>query len=80
MHIKTFDFISAAELANIPAIPPFLQPSAKFINGANFASAGAGILSETNQGLVSVFLIVLYIHIHILINAELMKLFFYYNE
>ncbi|KAH7656464.1 GDSL lipase/esterase protein, partial [Dioscorea alata] len=44
------DFI--AELANIPAIPPFLQPSAKFINGANFASAGAGILSETNQGLV----------------------------
>ncbi|KAJ0987471.1 hypothetical protein J5N97_005827 [Dioscorea zingiberensis] len=44
------DFI--AEFANLPAIPPFLQPSAKFINGANFASGGAGILSETNQGLV----------------------------
>ncbi|XP_010917471.2 GDSL esterase/lipase 5 [Elaeis guineensis] len=44
------DFI--AEYAKLPIIPPFLQPSASFINGANFGSAGAGILPETNQGLV----------------------------
>ncbi|KAL6331163.1 hypothetical protein AAG906_009591 [Vitis piasezkii] len=44
------DFI--AEYANLPLIPPFFQPSADFINGVNFASGGAGILSETNQGLV----------------------------
>ncbi|KAK9131509.1 hypothetical protein Sjap_011996 [Stephania japonica] len=44
------DFI--AEYAKLPLIPPYLQPSAEFTNGANFASGGAGILSETNQGLV----------------------------
>ncbi|GMN52921.1 hypothetical protein TIFTF001_022063 [Ficus carica] len=44
------DFI--AEYAKLPIIPPFLQPSADHTNGVNFASGGAGILSETNQGLV----------------------------
>ncbi|KAL1823899.1 hypothetical protein ACET3Z_010677 [Daucus carota] len=44
------DFI--AEYAQLPLIPPFLQPSAEYVNGVNFASAGAGILPETNQGLV----------------------------
>lgn len=44
------DFI--AEYAGLPIIPPFLQPSAEFINGVNFASGGAGILPETNKGLV----------------------------
>ncbi|XP_077236469.1 GDSL esterase/lipase 5-like [Tasmannia lanceolata] len=43
------DFI--AEYATLPIIPPFLQPSVEFINGANFASGGAGVLPETNQGL-----------------------------
>ena len=43
----------AAEYANLPTIPPFLQRSAEYINGVNFASGGAGVLSETNQGLVS---------------------------
>ncbi|KAK6944688.1 GDSL lipase/esterase [Dillenia turbinata] len=41
-----------AEYAGLPLIPPFLQSSAKFIYGANFASGGAGVLTETNQGLV----------------------------
>ncbi|KAG4949512.1 hypothetical protein AAZX31_15G173500 [Glycine max] len=44
------DFI--AEYANLPLIPPFLQPNADYSNGANFASGGAGVLVETNQGLV----------------------------
>ncbi|XP_031476446.1 GDSL lipase-like [Nymphaea colorata] len=44
------DFI--AEYAKLPLIPPFLQPSADFSHGANFASGGAGILSTTNRGLV----------------------------
>ncbi|XAR51082.1 hypothetical protein NMG60_11005616 [Bertholletia excelsa] len=41
-----------AEYAKLPLIPPFLQPSSEYVHGANFGSAGAGILSETNQGLV----------------------------
>ncbi|PSR97855.1 GDSL esterase/lipase [Actinidia chinensis var. chinensis] len=41
-----------AEYANLPLIPPFLQPSAEYVYGVNFASGGAGVLSETNQGLV----------------------------
>ncbi|RDX57613.1 GDSL esterase/lipase 5, partial [Mucuna pruriens] len=44
------DFI--AEYAKLPLIPPFLQPNADFSNGVNFASGGAGVLPETNQGLV----------------------------
>ncbi|XP_027338728.1 GDSL esterase/lipase 5-like [Abrus precatorius] len=44
------DFI--AEYAKLPLIPPFLQPLADFSSGVNFASGGAGVLSETNQGLV----------------------------
>ncbi|XP_062147926.1 GDSL esterase/lipase 5-like [Alnus glutinosa] len=44
------DFI--AEYAKLPIIAPFLQHSAEFINGVNFASGGAGILPETNQGQV----------------------------
>lgn len=44
---------NSAEYAKLPMIPPFLQPSAEYINGVNFASGGAGVLSETNQGLVS---------------------------
>ncbi|XP_020588523.1 GDSL esterase/lipase 5-like [Phalaenopsis equestris] len=44
------DFI--AEYAELPLIPPSKQPSSKFINGANFASGGAGVLPETYQGFV----------------------------
>ncbi|KAK7411812.1 hypothetical protein VNO78_03253 [Psophocarpus tetragonolobus] len=44
------DFI--AEYAKLPLIPPFLQPNADYSNGVNFASGGAGVLVETNQGLV----------------------------
>ncbi|KAK2972633.1 hypothetical protein RJ640_000593, partial [Escallonia rubra] len=43
------DFI--AEYSNLPLIPPFLQPSAKYVKGVNFASGGAGVLSSTNKGL-----------------------------
>ncbi|KAI3417068.1 Lipase_GDSL domain-containing protein [Psidium guajava] len=42
------DFI--AEYANLPAIPPFMQPSADYGRGVNFASGGGGVLPETNQG------------------------------
>ncbi|XP_068660858.1 GDSL esterase/lipase 1-like [Aristolochia californica] len=43
------DFL--ATYAGLPVIPPFRQPSAEFVHGANFASGGAGVLPETNQGL-----------------------------
>ncbi|CAA2982469.1 GDSL esterase lipase 5 [Olea europaea subsp. europaea] len=44
------DFI--AEHAKLPLIPPYLQPRDydKVYCGANFASAGAGVLPETFQG------------------------------
>eukprot|EP01018_Ginkgo_biloba_P027908 Gb_32388 [translate_table: standard] len=44
------DFI--AEYAKLPHIPPFLEPGADFSKGVNFASGGAGVLPETNKGLV----------------------------
>ncbi|KAG6581786.1 GDSL esterase/lipase 5 [Cucurbita argyrosperma subsp. argyrosperma] len=45
------DFI--AEFAKLPLIPPFLQPGFhQYHNGVNFASAGAGALSETFHGSV----------------------------
>lgn len=50
MNLLPFAF--AAEYAKLPLIPPFLQPSADFTSGANFASGGGGVLPETNQGLV----------------------------
>ncbi|KAK4428774.1 GDSL esterase/lipase 5 [Sesamum alatum] len=42
------DFL--AEYAKLPMIPPFLEPSADYSDGVNFASGGAGILSTTNEG------------------------------
>ncbi|KAL9463601.1 hypothetical protein AB3S75_001418 [Citrus x aurantiifolia] len=43
-----------AEYANLPLIPPFLQPGiinrGNYYSGVNFASAGAGALVETFQG------------------------------
>ncbi|KAK3043168.1 hypothetical protein RJ639_001601 [Escallonia herrerae] len=45
------DFI--AEYAELPLIPPYLQPgNHQFNYGANFASAGAGALDETHTGRV----------------------------
>ncbi|QHO52320.1 hypothetical protein HN51_021267 [Arachis hypogaea] len=46
------DFI--AEYANLPLIPPFLQPGnyTQFYGGVNFASGGAGALVETFEGSV----------------------------
>uniref|UniRef100_A0A2P2JSU5 Uncharacterized protein MANES_11G013800 n=1 Tax=Rhizophora mucronata TaxID=61149 RepID=A0A2P2JSU5_RHIMU len=41
------DFV--AQYANLPLIPPFLQPGAEYYDGANFASGGAGALDETFQ-------------------------------
>ncbi|XP_057981131.1 GDSL esterase/lipase 1-like [Malania oleifera] len=41
------DFI--AEYANLPLIPPYLNPKVKkYTDGVNFASAGAGVLRETS--------------------------------
>lgn len=45
-------FYDTAEYAELPLLPPFLQPNADYSNGANFASGGAGVLAETHQGLV----------------------------
>ncbi|XP_048234298.1 GDSL esterase/lipase 1 [Ricinus communis] len=44
------DFI--AEYANIPLWTPYMQTegSQQFINGANFAAGGSGVLSETDPG------------------------------
>ncbi|CAJ1976071.1 unnamed protein product [Sphenostylis stenocarpa] len=45
------DFI--AEYAKLPLIPPYLFPgNQRYVDGVNFASAGAGALVETHQGLV----------------------------
>ncbi|XAR49843.1 hypothetical protein NMG60_11004000 [Bertholletia excelsa] len=45
------DFI--AEYAKLPLLPPYKQPgNHQFTYGVNFASAGAGALSETFQGMV----------------------------
>ncbi|KAG0622100.1 hypothetical protein M758_3G072300 [Ceratodon purpureus] len=44
------DFI--AEYAGKPLIPPYLEPNADHSHGVNFGSGGAGVLVETNQGLV----------------------------
>lgn len=47
----------------------FLYPGYhQYIDGSNFASAGAGALVETNQGLVCIFYIkcvYIYIHTHV---------------
>ncbi|XP_034209272.1 GDSL esterase/lipase 1-like [Prunus dulcis] len=43
------DFI--AEYAKLPLIPPYLQPdNHEFLYGVNFASAGAGAMVQTRQG------------------------------
>ncbi|KAK7338221.1 hypothetical protein VNO77_18823 [Canavalia gladiata] len=45
------DFI--AEYAKLPLIQPYLFPgNQRYVDGVNFASAGAGALAETFQGLV----------------------------
>ncbi|KAL8122740.1 GDSL lipase-like [Apium graveolens] len=45
------DFI--CEYAGLQLIPPFLQPgNHRYLDGANFASGGAGALDETNPGRV----------------------------
>ena len=49
--------IETAEYAKLPIIPPYLQPSADYSHGVNFASGGAGILSTTNPGVVSNFFV-----------------------
>ena len=54
MCSECFGFL-AAEYANLPLIPPYLQlqpGNHQFTYGINFASAGAGALAETNQGFV----------------------------
>ncbi|XP_024527524.1 GDSL esterase/lipase 6 [Selaginella moellendorffii] len=47
------DFL--AQALGLPLLPPFLEPGANFSSGVNFASAGAGLLDETNahQGVIS---------------------------
>ena len=50
-----FHSIIAAEYANLELIPPYLHPGYnRYIDGANFASGGAGALDETRQGLVHI--------------------------
>ncbi|WRX14501.1 GDSL lipase/esterase - like 10 [Theobroma cacao] len=51
--IKIENCCPAAEYAGLPLIPPYFQPvNNKFVDGVNFASAGAGALVETHQGFV----------------------------
>ncbi|KAL4600719.1 hypothetical protein ACB092_11G218500 [Castanea dentata] len=50
---ESFFSISAAEYAKLTLLLPYLQPGYKrYIDGANFASTGAGVLDETRKGLV----------------------------
>ncbi|KAJ0008207.1 hypothetical protein Pint_29415 [Pistacia integerrima] len=45
-----------AQFANLPILPPYLQPGDhQFTDGANFASAGAGVLDNTRPGSVCNF-------------------------
>ncbi|KAI9160036.1 hypothetical protein LWI28_004491 [Acer negundo] len=54
------DFI--AQFAKLPILPPYLQPGThRFTDGANFASGGAGVLSETNPGTIHLRLQLSYI-------------------
>ncbi|GKV09740.1 hypothetical protein SLEP1_g21196 [Rubroshorea leprosula] len=47
------DFI--AEFAKLPILTPYLKPgSHRFTDGTNFASAGAGVLPETNSGTIHI--------------------------
>ena len=47
--------IITAEYAKLPLLLPYLQPGYKrYIDGANFASIGAGVLDETRKGLVHI--------------------------
>jgi len=51
------DLISSAERANLPLIPPYLQPASKLSQvplGVNFASSGAGALVQTFRGSVCI--------------------------
>uniref|UniRef100_A0A0A0KAP6 Uncharacterized protein n=1 Tax=Cucumis sativus TaxID=3659 RepID=A0A0A0KAP6_CUCSA len=44
-------FVDSAEYANLPLIPPYLDPHNKlYIHGVNFASGGAGVLVDTHPG------------------------------
>lgn len=64
-------YLCSASHANLPLIPPFLEPSADYSYGVNFASGGAGVLPETHQGLVIIQNsnnFNLNIHNHILLN------------
>ncbi|CAM6008560.1 unnamed protein product [Sphagnum balticum] len=45
------DFI--AQALRLPFASPYLKPQAVFNKGANFASAGSGLLATTNMGLLS---------------------------
>ncbi|KAE7998999.1 hypothetical protein FH972_003487 [Carpinus fangiana] len=46
------DFI--AQFAKLPLLPPYLQPiEHRFTDGANFASAGGGVLVQTHPGTIN---------------------------
>ncbi|KAL0009719.1 hypothetical protein SO802_004827 [Lithocarpus litseifolius] len=46
------DFV--AQFAKLPILPPYLQPIAHhFTDGANFASAGGGVLVQTHPGTIN---------------------------
>ena len=50
-----FEAFFAAEYAKLQLIPPYLHPGyERYIDGANFASIGAGALDETRRGLVHI--------------------------
>ncbi|XP_028752149.1 GDSL esterase/lipase 1-like [Neltuma alba] len=66
------DFI--AEYGKLPLIKPYLHPGYRFYtDGANFASAGAGALSETRQGSVLDLKtqVIYYKKVHMLLREEL---------
>jgi hypothetical protein len=52
MQFVNFEHVCAAQALELPFTPAFLQPSASFTRGANFASAGSGLLDSTSAGKV----------------------------
>lgn len=52
-NLIAYNRFIVAEYLKLPLLPPYLQPgNQNYTHGVNFASAGAGALAETRQGLV----------------------------
>ena len=64
-----------AGFAKLPLIPPYLSPdNNEFTNGLNYASAGAGAMTETNVGMVCD----LFVYAFLFFLGRLRLVYYYY--